>query len=280
MSAEKTEKIDVLSIEGKKLKEIAVPEVFNGEIDEVLIKRAVLSSISARIQPKGPNPRAGRNYTAEYEGSRLKPQMYRTINVGHARLPRMKNRRYVLSGQVALLPQAVHGTRVHALKKEKITHERINRKERRKAIAAAIAATCNIGLVKKRGHAVAGTLQLPIVVEKKIEHLEKTKDVKKMLEALNLWKDVERAKDRKHIRAGKGKRRGRKYKRAKSVLIVVENSAKVFKAARNLEGVDVTSVKNLNAELLAPGTQAGRLTVWSEGAIHSLETGNQLGASS
>ena len=41
-------------------------------------------------------------------------------------------------------------------------------------------------------------------------------------------------------------------------------------AARNLAGVDVVTVAGLNAELLAPGTHAGRLTIWSESAIRSL----------
>jgi len=34
--------------------------------------------------------------------------------------------------------------------------------------------------------------------------------------------------------------------------------------------VDVIEVKNLNAEVLAPGTKPGRLTLWSEAAIDIL----------
>jgi large subunit ribosomal protein L4e len=34
--------------------------------------------------------------------------------------------------------------------------------------------------------------------------------------------------------------------------------------------VDVTTVANLNVELLAPGTHPGRLTVWTSSAIERL----------
>jgi large subunit ribosomal protein L4e len=41
-------------------------------------------------------------------------------------------------------------------------------------------------------------------------------------------------------------------------------------AAMNIPGVDVVEVKQLNAENLAPGAKAGRLTIWSQAAIESL----------
>ena len=266
-------KVTVLSLDGKKLKEIALPTVFETAVDEGLIKRAVLSMQSARIQPKGPNKKAGRNYTAEYIGARGKPNVHRTINIGRARLPRLKNRRYIISGDVANVSQAVHGPKAHPLKTEKGVKEKINKKEKRKAIAAAIAATANSELVKGRGHRFDDSLQLPLVVEKKVEELDRTKKVKEALTKLNVWQDIERAKKGRKRRAGKGKKRGRKYKKVKSLLIVVEKGDKLYKAARNIEGINISKVKELNAELLAPGTRAGRLTIWSEAAIKALEAG-------
>lgn len=262
-------KADVLSLDGKKLREIDLPLVFNTEVDMGLIKRAVISVQTGRIQPKGPSTRAGRDMTAQYIGSRQKPAMYRTINVEHARLPRLRNRRYLLQGLVAGVPHAVGGPRVHRLNKDRVIWERINNKERKKAIAAAIAATANTDLVKARGHRFEAKA-LPLVVEQKFEELAKTKDVAKVLEALKVYGDVEKAKAKKKVRAGRGKMRGRKYKRAKSLLIVVGKPAKLYKAARNLEGVDVVEVRNLNAELLAPGTLPGRLTLWTETALQAL----------
>ena len=262
-------KAEVLSLEGKKLREIGLPRVFESEVDLGLIKRAVIAVQTGRIQPKGPSTRAGRDMTAQYIGSRQKPAMYRTINVEHARLPRLRNRRYLLQGRVAGVPHAVGGPRVHRLNKDRVIVERINDKERRKAVAAAIAATADVALVRARGHRFEAK-RLPLVVEARFEELVKAREVAAVLTALNVYGDVEKAKARKKVRPGRGKTRGRKYKRAKSLLIVTEKPAKVYKAARNLEGVDVVEVLNLNAELLAPGTLPGRLTLWTEGALNAL----------
>ncbi|MBM4400431.1 MAG: 50S ribosomal protein L4, partial [Crenarchaeota archaeon] len=73
------------------------------------------------------------------------------------------------------------------------------------------------------------------------------------------------------IRAGKGKRRGRKMKQAIGPLIVVAENKGIFDAASNIPGVDVAMVYNLNAEMLAPGTNPGRLTLWTNGAIEQLD---------
>jgi large subunit ribosomal protein L4e len=42
-------------------------------------------------------------------------------------------------------------------------------------------------------------------------------------------------------------------------------------AAQNIPGVQAASVNELNAELLAPGTHPGRLTLYTESAIKLLE---------
>ncbi|KXS41073.1 MAG: LSU ribosomal protein L4P, partial [Methanolobus sp. T82-4] len=100
---------------------------------------------------------------------------------------------------------------------------------------------------------------------------EKTKDVVSFLQAAGVYDDVLRAKDGRNVRAGRGKLRGRRFKNRKSVLIVAARDSALFRSARNLAGVDVISVDSLNTEILAPGTHAGRLTVWTESAIAALE---------
>lgn len=44
-----------------------------------------------------------------------------------------------------------------------------------------------------------------------------------------------------------------------------------MKAAANVPGVEAVEVKHLNAELLAPGAEPGRLTLWTKAAINILE---------
>ena len=92
-----------------------------------------------------------------------------------------------------------------------------------------------------------------------------------MLTHLGVLSDTYRVKTSRKIRAGKGKRRGRKMKRAVGPLIVVAENRGIFNAASNLSGVDVVAVSDLNAEMLAPGTHPGRLTLWTDGAIERLD---------
>ncbi len=261
--------VHVFSAQGQKVKDMALPSVFSTPYHPSLIKRAVLAVQSTRLQPHGKKPGSGRNNTAEYVGVRGKPTMYRTINVGHARLPRMRNRRGVLQGKVASVPQAVGGPSAHPSRVEKTLVEGINIKERKLAIASAIAASVDAKIVKARGHHFDAA-HFPLVVDASFEKIAKTKDVMKAFESLKVSADAEHAKERKRIRAGKHKNRGNPYKQKKSLLIVTTHASPIMKAARNIPGIDVVPVQRLNAEHLAPGTHAGRLTIWTEDAIKVL----------
>ena len=64
--------------------------------------------------------------------------------------------------------------------------------------------------------------------------------------------------------------RGRKYRRKLGPLITISKTCYAEKAAGNIPGVEIVQVKHLNANLLAPGTHAGRLAVWTKSAIEIL----------
>ncbi|MBU4501784.1 MAG: 50S ribosomal protein L4, partial [Nanoarchaeota archaeon] len=87
---------------------------------------------------------------------------------------------------------------------------------------------------------------------------------------IGLDKELERSSVRK-IRAGKGKTRGRKYKTRKGPLIVVSDKCELQKSAKNIPGVDITTIRSINAELLAPGCVPGRLTIFTDKAIERLD---------
>lgn len=266
-------KADVVSVEGRKVREIELPAQFEAEVDRGLVKRAVLAMQSNARHPKGTKPRAGRENTAKYIGRRSLPASQRGINVGRARLPRLNNRRGRQQGRVASVPRAVGGPRAHPPKAEADRKQKINRKERRAAVNAGIAATAVAELVGKR-YVLGSGVKLPIVVESGFEGIEKTKELLKAVHALKVLDDLKNAKEKVRRRAGKGKRRGRKKKQKKSVLIVTGRNAPVFRAARNLPGVEVCAASNLNAELLCPGCEPGRLAIWSEPAIKELQEKN------
>ena len=248
-------KVNVYSIEGDVKGDIELPTIFNEVYRPDLIKRAVLSAQSARIQPWGNDPMAGKRTSAKGWGS----------GRGTARVPRIKN-----GSKAAFVPMAIGGRQAHPTRAEKNHHEKINIKERRFAIRSAVAATTNKDIVKNRGHKVDNLDQVPIIVEDDIESVKTTKQTREIFEKLGVYDDIIRAKEGKRIRAGRGKTRGRKYKKVKGPLLVVGEDKGITLGARNHAGVDVVVVENLNAELLAPGTHPGRLTVYSKSAIEKL----------
>ncbi len=245
-------KAQIKTIDGKEAGEIELPALFEEEYRPDLIKKAVISIQSMRYQPHGTNPYAGMKTSAESWGS----------GRGVAQVPRIKN-----GSRVARIPQAVGGRAAHPPKVEKILVKKINKQEKRKAIRSAIAATTNEELVLARGHKFEGSV--PVVFEEAFEDLKSTKEVADALRAAGLYEDVVRARNSRKVRAGRGKLRGRRYKQRKSLLIVTGD--KQLRAGKNLAGVDITTVERLNVELLAPGTQAGRLTVWTVPALNRLE---------
>ncbi len=244
--------IKVVDLQGNTAKTLSLM-LFDEPYRPDLIKKAVLAAQANRLQPYGAHFYAGMRTSAESWGP----------GHGVSRIARIKNAR-----RAARAPQAVKGRRAHPPKPETDRTEKINKKERKKAIRSSIAATANPELVKERGHIFSA--ELPLVVVDEFESLTKTKEVVSFFKVIGVIEDILRAKAKK-IRAGKGKLRGRKYKKPKSVLIVTSKDEGIVKAARNLPGVDIVTYDNLNTELLAPGTHAGRLTIYTESAITKLE---------
>lgn len=259
-------KATIIDVQANKKQEITLPKVFNSAYRPDLIKRAVLAIQSHKRQPSGTDPLAGHRTSAAYHGVRTGP--HHMMNTETARMKRIHGGPPNLGMTARFVAQSTKGRLAHPPKVEKIWKQKINKKERLLAIKSAIAATAIKEIVIERGHVVDG-LELPIVVEDNVQDFKKTKEVKTFLEKVGLKAEMERTKEKK-IRSGKGKMRGRKYKKKKSVLFVVLEDKGISKALKNVPGSDFVIVNNLNAELLAPGTHAGRLTVWSESAIKKL----------
>lgn len=255
MPAQKT--VKVFDLQGKTVGKTTLPHVFETPLRPDVIKRAVLAIQSRRLQPQGRDPMAGKKTSAESRGT----------GMGIARIPRVKGG----GGRAALAPSTVGGRQPHPPRSEKKIVKRISKKEARLALRSAIAATALKENVTSRGHAIGDATQIPLIVTSSIEELTKTKEVEEALTSLGVISDINRVKASRKIRAGKGKRRGRKMKQAVGPLIVVAENRGLVKAASNLPGVDVITVNNLNAEMLAPGTHPGRLTLWSNGAIEQLD---------
>jgi len=245
----------VFDLKGKAVGKVKLPKVFRTPLRPDAINRAVLALQSRRFQPQGRDPMAGKRTTAESRG----------VGLGIARVPRMKDR-----NRAAFGVSIVGGHRAFPPRSEKKIVKRIPRKEMRLALRSAVAATGAKDVVAGRGHMVDDVRDFPLVVVDDVEDLRRTKDVEGVLLELGVWADVFRVKESRSVRAGRGKTRGRRYKQAVGPLIVVTENKGIVEAGRNLPGVDVVLVEGLNVELLAPGTHAGRLTVWSNSAFERL----------
>jgi len=261
-------KLGIYESTKNKTGEIDLPVQFNEDIRPDLIKRAVLSLQSKSRQPYGVKPEAGKRSSSNLSKRR---RAYRGMyGFGISRTPRKilsrRGRRMHWVG--AFAPNTVGGRTAHPPKAEKIIVKNINKKERRKAIRSSISATIIRDIVESRGHLVPENY--PFVLDKKFESISKTKDVLSALKDFGLEQELKRV-SKKTIRPGKGKSRGRKYRRKKGPLIVISGPQKIIKSASNLPGIDVVDVKSVNAELLAPGAVPGRLTLWTVAAIEKME---------
>ena len=267
-----TLKTQIKSIEGKDIKEVSLPGQFNEKIRPDLIKRAVLVIHANNRQAYGAYFDAGTRNPSKTSKRR---RDYKT-SYGHgiSRVPRKilsySGTRFNWVG--AFAPHTVGGRKAHPPKAEKIWDRKINKKERRKAIRSALAASVDKNTVKERGHIFE---DYPIVIENKFEEMKNTKEVISFLNSIGLEKELLRA-GKKKIRAGRGKSRGRKYKTSVGPLLVVSKECNLLNSARNIPGIDVEIITNLNAEMLAPGTDVGRLTIYTENAILRIKMPNWI----
>jgi large subunit ribosomal protein L4e len=248
----------VFDLKGEEVSQLNLPQIFHTPSRPDVIRRAVVAIQSHRIQPQGRDPMAGKRNTA----------VSRHAGLGIARVPRLQER----GSRAAFAPGTVGGRSAHPPVSEKKIEKKIPKKEMRLALRSAVAATGSKEAVASRGHSVDEIPDFPLVVVDEIQSLKRTKDIEEALTNIGVWSDIFRVKESRKVRAGKGKMRGRKMKQAVGPLLVITKNDGVAEAARNLPGMDVVSVENLNAEVLAPGTHPGRLTVWTNSAFEKLET--------
>jgi large subunit ribosomal protein L4e len=248
---------EIFNLQGASTGKITLPTVFSTPLRPDVIKRAVLAIQSSRLQPQGRDPMAGKRTTAESRGT----------GSATARVPRIKGG----SGRAAFAPSTVKGRQPHPPRAEKKILKSIPKKEAKLALFSAIAATSQKETVASRGHKVEAVVQIPLIIVNDVESLTRAKDVEELLTTLGIKDEITRVRDSRNVRAGKGKHRGRKMKQAVGPLFVVVNDKSLMNAASNVPGVQVTTVANLNTEMLAPGTHPGRLTLWSNGAIEKLD---------
>ena len=258
-------KVNMLTLDGKKVKEINLPKCFYSEIREDIVSKVLESKKSQ--QPYSPSPVGGKQHSASGI-IRHRRHVWKT-HYGHgiSRIPRKivsaRGNRFNWIG--AEISSAVGGRRAHPPKiLSRVSTKRINKKELRIAFNSALSATANKKFISKRYSSLEKIdKEIPIIVSnfQEIKIKEILFKLKKLL-GENLYNI---AIKKKSIRSGKGTRRGRKYKSNAGLLVVVGKNEKL-----KTNAFDVINIKNLGVTDLAKGG-LGRLTLYTESAIKDLE---------
>lgn len=277
---------------------VRLPDAFASQFRPDLIRRAYTIVNSHRFQPKGVHPTAGMDNSADS----FDPPTGR----GRSRVARIKgDGAGGRGGEGAEVASTRGGRQAHPPRSNKRIHKRINRGERRLALRSAIAATAVRSVVEGRGHLVPAGRSLPIVVSGELERIERASELAGVIGALGLRPDIGRLV-RRRARSGRSALRGRSKKAGKSILFVVgggENGGSVpggadssapapdagpdtapgagpapppprapqppplLRAAGSIPGVDVVRAGDLSVLDLAPGSEQGRLVVYTPGAL-------------
>lgn len=259
--------LKIITAEKQAIGKAKLPEQFSEPLRPDLIKRAVEALQSSRRQPYGTDPRAGKRYAAKLR--RRRRDFKGAYGKGISRVPRKtmmrRGSQFIWTG--AFAPMTVGGYRAHPPKAYKVFAQKINDKERRKALRSALAATMARELVIARGHKIPQ--EYPFIIPSDAEKISKTKEVVQLLKRLGFEQELERTSEKK-VRAGRGRLRGRRYKVRTGLLIVASQKCPLIKAARGIQGFDAVVYRELNAELLAPGRHPGRAALFTQAAIQEI----------
>ncbi|MBU0957436.1 MAG: 50S ribosomal protein L4 [Nanoarchaeota archaeon] len=256
-------KAKILTIEGKPGKEIELPHYFGEKIREDIVQK--FFETSKKQHPYGPNPLSGKTHAASGKLSHQRHKWKTTYGFGISRVPRKifwrRGTRFYWVG--AFIASARGGRAAHAPKIEHFfTKKKINKKEILIALKSAISATSSQELITKRYSSIEDTknINFPLIVEDKILNL-KTKEfylaLQKILGDLNKL-----ALQKKQVRPGKGKLRGRKYKQNAGLLMIIGEKENL-----KIQGITIRKISEIQINDLFP---LGRLTLYTENAINEL----------
>jgi len=187
-----------------------------------------------------------------------------------SRIPRVSGGGTSRAGQGAFGNMCRSGRMFNPTRTWRKWHRKINVNQKRYAVASALAASALPSLVLARGHKISEVPEVPLVVDNAAESLQLTKAAIAHLKAVGAFSDVEKVKDSRKLRRGKGKMRNRRHVQRLGPLVVYKEDNGIVQAMRNLPGVELAQVERLNLLQLAPGGHMGRFIVWTQSAFEAL----------
>lgn len=266
--------VSVFSADGESATPVAettLPAVFSAPIRPDLVRFVHTSMAKNKRQPYAVNTVAGHQTSAESWGTG------RAVS----RIPRVAGGGTQRSGQGAFGNMCRGGRMFAPTRVWRKWNRKINLNQRRYAVASALAASAIPPLVMARGHQISQVPEMPLVLGGEFQSTKKTSKVMSILAKIGATEDVEKVKNSKQLRAGKGKMRNRRYTMRRGPLIIYDEADGIQFGARNIPGVELVQVERLNLLQLAPGGHMGRFCIWTEAAFKKLDSvfGNGVEAS-
>ncbi len=240
-------KAEILSIEGKKIKEIELPSLFSEKIRHDIVQKTF--EAEKIIQPYAPDPEAGKKHSASGVIRHIRHKWRSHYGRGISRVPRKTMWRrgtqfYWIGAEVS---GTRGGRRAHP---PKIAHflkdRKINKKEYNIALRSAISSTAKEDLIKNRYKRISDEAKierLPIVIESKITELKTRQLIESLKKILGNLSSLK-------------------------ILIIIGNNEEI-----KTKAIESKKVKEIKIKDLYP---LGRLTIYTEKAIKDLENIGKL----
>jgi large subunit ribosomal protein L4e len=263
-------KVNVYDIEGKRISEVELPRFFNLPYREDIISKVYETLKLKAKHPYGAYPLAGKERSASGKVRHARRRYRSHYGRGISRVPRKILLRRKPQGFYwvgAFAPGTRGGRAAHPPKPLK-RRIKINKKEKFLALLHALTAIANKKFVMNRYERLKNRkvdLTFPVIIDG-LDKLKKTKEIKKALEKIfSEIKDV--IFREKKVRAGKGKMRGRRYKKSAGLLLVI---AKNEIPKYSTLGIEIVEASKLGVEHLAKGNKPARLTAFTLSGLKEL----------
>jgi len=258
-------KIQILNLQGNKTKELETG-IFDGKVRKDILQRAI--ELEKTKQPYAPFYLAGKQASASGKIRHGRRRWKTAAGKGISRIPRkiFWRRGTQFYWQGATIASTRGGRRAHPPKILSMLNKgKINKKEKNIAFLSALALTSSLQEVKAKYKSLEDKkidIKLPIITEDKILEIK----TKQFLEGLKKILDgfYEISIQKKSVRAGKGKSRGRKYRKTAGLLLVIGNTQN-----KKIKGIEIKKVNSLRVSDLASG--GARIVIYTEQAIADLE---------
>jgi large subunit ribosomal protein L4e len=241
---------------------INLPKNFLAKIRSDILAKVYETQKMIYTQPYGAKKGAGAGYSASGIVRHRRHEWKSAYGKGMSRVPRkiMSRNGSSFNWVGATVSSARGGRKPHAPKSEKNAFKKINKKELLIAYNSAFSSTLDPVSIEKKYKIKSNS---GFIFSEEITKA-KTKD---FLETLKLLfkESYDCIIQKKSIRAGKGKLRGRKYKKNAGLLFVIGTDEKM---KRNK--IDVVRVSELKISDLSPNGEPGRFSCYTEKAVKEI----------